>query len=68
MNQVIDGMWDDYLSQSLTNHEKLLEREWLFNCEECTGALYEYDEVYKIDNHYYCEDCIKDCKIVLSTD
>ena len=42
---------------SCPNHEPTIAG----HCVNCGREIYVGDEVYKIDNDMWCEDCISDC-------
>ena len=65
MDQNVDALWDKYLDNALREHEKSREPVYLGSCCKCGEKLNEGDEAYEIDGCYYCEDCMRDCKITL---
>lgn len=63
--QDVDAIFDRHLDYELKEHEKKLEPEYCESCYKCDIDLYEGEEVYKIDDCYYCEDCMDNYKITL---
>lgn len=56
--------YDRYLTEKQAEYEDRCNKP-VETCFECDEDLYENEECYYINGHYYCKDCIRRSAIIL---